>query len=34
MLNNKVETAYNILQYEANLQIPNYVKDAFEWIKE
>ena len=34
MLNNNVETAYNILQYEANLQIPNYVKDAFEWIKE
>lgn len=34
MLNNKVETAYNILQYEADLQVPKYVKEAFKWINE
>ena len=29
MLNNKVDVAYKILQYEADLQVPKYVKEAF-----
>ena len=33
MLNNKVEVAYTILQNEANLKVPNYIKEAFEWIR-
>jgi len=34
MLNNKVDVAYKILQYEADLQVPKYVKEAFKWINE
>ena len=32
MLNNKVEIAYQILIQEMDLEIPNYIKEAFEWI--
>lgn len=34
MLNNKVEIAYQILIQEMDLEIPNYIKEAFEWINE
>lgn len=33
MLNNKVETAYQLLPRARELSCPQYVKDAFEWIK-
>ncbi|MCE5224466.1 MAG: AAA family ATPase [Porphyromonadaceae bacterium] len=33
MLNNKVETAYHLLPVAGELQCPQYVKDAFEWIR-
>ena len=33
MLNNKVETAYQLLPISAVIQCPQYVKDAFEWIR-
>lgn len=33
MLNNKVETAYQLLPKTGELQCPGYVKDAFEWIR-
>ena len=33
MLNNKVETAYQLLSQIGVLQCPTYVKDAFEWIR-
>lgn len=33
MLNNKVETAYQLLPKIGELQCPQYVKDAFEWIR-
>lgn len=33
MLNNKVETAYQLLPKTAELRCPEYVKDAFEWIR-
>lgn len=33
MLNSKVETAYNLLPKAEELQCPQYVKDAFEWIR-
>ena len=32
MLNNKVETAYNILESKHELAIPKYVEDAIKWI--
>lgn len=32
MLNNKVECAYIILKKQIDLEIPQYVKDAIEWI--
>ena len=34
MLNNKVETAYKMLLSEKKITIPDYVKEALEWIKE
>ncbi len=34
MLNNKVETAYNILESKHELAIPQYVEDAIKWINE
>ena len=34
MLNNKVDTAYKMLKEEFNYEIPQYIKDALEWIKE
>ena len=34
MLNNKVETAYQLLSKIGELQCPEYVKDAFEWIRD
>ena len=33
MLNSKVETAYQLLPKIRELQCPQYVKDAFEWIR-
>lgn len=33
MLNSKVETAYQLLPKSRELQCPQYVKDAFEWIR-
>ena len=33
MLNNKVETAYQLLPKIGELQCPQYVKDAFKWIR-
>lgn len=33
MLNNKVDTAYKILKSNENFEIPQYVKDAIEWLK-
>lgn len=33
MLNSKVETAYQLLPKAGELQCPQYVKDAFEWIR-
>lgn len=33
MLNNKVETAYQILTEDLDIEIPQYVKDAIEWIR-
>lgn len=33
MLNNKVEIAYQLLPETLKLQCPQYVKDAFEWIR-
>lgn len=33
MLNNKVETAYQLLPKAGELSCPQYVKDAFEWIR-
>jgi predicted ATP-dependent endonuclease of OLD family len=32
MLNNKVETAYDLLKGNVDFEIPKYVKDAIEWI--
>lgn len=32
MLNNKVETAYQILTEEYTLEIPQYVEDAIKWV--
>ena len=34
ILNNKVETAYNILESKHELKIPKYVEDAIKWINE
>jgi len=33
ILNNKVETAYQLLPKVGELQCPKHVKDAFEWIR-
>lgn len=33
MLNNKVETAYILIKKQIDFKIPQYVKDAIEWIK-
>jgi hypothetical protein len=33
MLNNKVETASQLLPQTGELQCPGYVKDAFKWIR-
>ncbi len=33
MLNSKVETAYQLLPKTGELQCPQYVKDAFKWIR-
>lgn len=33
MLNNKVDTAYKMLNTEIEYNIPDYVKEAFEWIR-
>ena len=32
MLNNKVETAYQVLSKGYELKIPEYVEDAIKWI--
>ena len=34
MLNNKVETAYTMLLSELTFDIPQYVRDAVEWLRE
>lgn len=34
MLNNKVETAYQLLVSEESYEIPRYVKEAMQWIRE
>ena len=33
MLNNKVETAYKMLISGAKFEVPQYIKDAFEWLR-
>ena len=33
MLNNKVETAYKMLLSGTNFEVPQYVKDAIEWLR-
>ena len=33
MLNNKVETAYKMLLSETVFEIPQYIKDAIEWLR-
>jgi hypothetical protein len=32
MLNNKVEIAYLLLKKQIDFEIPQYVKDAIEWL--
>ncbi|NMA83172.1 MAG: AAA family ATPase [Epulopiscium sp.] len=32
MLNNKVDTAYKMLNAESDFEIPQYIKDAIEWL--
>ena len=32
MLNNKVDTAYKMLMSDHEFEIPQYVKDAIEWL--
>lgn len=34
MLKNKTESAYKLLSIEENIVVPNYIKEAIEWIKE
>ena len=34
MLNNKVDTAFIMYNSEYSFKIPDYIKKAFEWIKE
>lgn len=34
MLNNKVDTAYEMVLSGIEFNIPDYVKEALEWIKE
>ena len=33
MLNNKVETAYKMLISGVEFEVPQYIKDAFEWLR-
>lgn len=33
MLNNKVETAYNMIISGKSFNIPQYIKDAIEWLR-
>jgi len=33
MLNNKAKIAYNLLQADKTINIPQYVKDAFAWVR-
>ena len=33
MLNNKVETAYKMLLSGTAFEIPQYIKDAIEWLR-
>lgn len=34
MLNNKVETAYSMLNSEIQFLIPQYIQDAIKWLNE
>ncbi|MGL4949266.1 MAG: ATP-dependent nuclease, partial [Anaeroplasmataceae bacterium] len=34
MLNNKTESAYKLLLEKENINVPKYIKEAIEWIKE
>ena len=34
MLNNKVDIAYQILTYGKTFVVPQYIKDAIEWLRE
>lgn len=33
MLNNKVDTAYKMLLSKKTFEVPQYIKDAFEWLR-
>ena len=33
MLNNKVETAYKMLVSGVEFEVPQYIKDAFGWLR-
>jgi hypothetical protein len=33
MLNNKTETAYKLLISDLKLEVPDYVKEALEWVR-
>lgn len=34
MLNNKTETAFKLLSVESDLNVPSYIREAIEWIKD
>ena len=34
MLNNKVDVAYQMLTSDATFEVPQYIKDAIEWLRE
>ena len=33
MLHNKTETAYSLLSEDVNINVPQYIEEAIEWIK-